>query len=456
MKRSTGLSWAGILLCVIVLTLALVSCPPSVTPPATPQQYSLIMLDDREGWAYGLNEQCEVVGRLHFMGGWHAFLWRPDTSPKTVDLGDLGGNSSTGYAINEYSQVAGDGAIPNLFPHAVLWKPGMAISDLGTLGGNVSTGYSINNAGLVAGDSGDPEGFYRAMTWTPEDGMQQIAGAERGTHAFGVNNSGVTAGSLRDGNALSTLAPPEARVWDAAGSAIPITNAFGGNASMAYGINDVGEVVGFAQHGKGAHVAFRWTESGGMKDLGSLGHFDGFNFYSNARDINFWGDIVGFATWSDGRHHAVLWEDGQITDLNDLMPPGTDFAYLANARSINNKGCIAGTGVRRVDGREQDAPFLLIPVILESLKLYPPTVTGGKSVDAIVRLNAEAPMQIDVEIDYSDVSNLVGPSVNKVIIPKGEQEKAFHFTTKKVARSESGEVVAKFGGRSVSATLTVQ
>ncbi|GAG24493.1 unnamed protein product, partial [marine sediment metagenome] len=78
----------------------------------------------------------------------------------------------------------------------------------------------------------------------------------------------------------------------------------GGTESHAYGINNIGQVVGEAQIVAGPSHAFLW-EDGVMTDLGTLGGQG-----SAARDMNEFGQVAGSAqidpdVWN---HHAFLWE----------------------------------------------------------------------------------------------------------------------------------------------------
>jgi probable HAF family extracellular repeat protein len=75
----------------------------------------------------------------------------------------------------------------------------------------------------------------------------------------------------------------------------------GGYESIAYGINNRGQVVGYSTTASGEYHAFLW-EDGEMTDLGTLG-----GAYSVAYGINSRGQVVGYSASASGENHAVLW-----------------------------------------------------------------------------------------------------------------------------------------------------
>src|SRR6516164_4201252 len=178
-----------------------------------------------------------VVGGSHTpASGLHPFLWDQGVME---DLGTLGGSPvSFAYAINDSSQVVGTSFDP------FLWSPESGMQDLGSLGGKGGTASAINAEGDVIGWSPVlPGGVNRAFLWQD--------------------------GNMRDLGDLS-----------------------GGNsASIAIGINNLGQVVGQSGINGGAPHAFLWTDSDGMIDLGSLdGNPDS---TSEADAINDQGQIIG-------------------------------------------------------------------------------------------------------------------------------------------------------------------
>jgi probable HAF family extracellular repeat protein len=113
-------------------------------PLPTTGNYSL-------SYAYGMNDAGKVVGEVYTnqAATGRAFLYNGATS---VELGDLGGGSSTALAINNHDKVVGYSANLDGFDRAFVYSSG-AMTDLGTLGGNYAYANGINNKDQVVGGS---------------------------------------------------------------------------------------------------------------------------------------------------------------------------------------------------------------------------------------------------------------------------------------------------------------
>lgn len=119
--------------------------------------------------------------------------------------------------------------------------------------------------------------------------------------------------------------------------AVTDLGSLGGSGAAAFGLNDLGQVVGATDTPEGMVLGFFW---GGAK-LERLSPLDGGD-YARAVSVNNQGQVVGTSTDSKGRERAVLWErDGngvwQVKDLGTL--PGGE---SANANRINESGQVAG------------------------------------------------------------------------------------------------------------------
>jgi probable HAF family extracellular repeat protein len=272
------------------------------------------------GIGLGINDAGSIVGRYGSgtimplpgpgipSGG--GFIWNPVTR-EFNDLGDLGGFNVEATAINNSNQVAGSSeafhffdinGVPTLLPvpRAFFWDATNGMQDLGTLDGGASRGTAINESGSVVGWSSLLDGTDKAFIWDAVNGMQAV----------------------------------------------------GDQDGRAFGINDLGQVVGMIS-GDGVSQppgGFIWDQENGMKSLGRI----------LPRDINNSGVAIGFGEDISGQLTAVLWKDDLgIVALHDLVSISSEW-HLWGAYAINDRGQIAGTAFNEVDGRFRG--FLLTPV----------------------------------------------------------------------------------------------
>ncbi len=93
-----------------------------------------------------------------------------------------------------------------------------------------------------------------------------------------------------------------------------------------------------------------------MTDLGTLPGFS----ESQANGINDGGQVVGWAYADDGTNRAFLYNNGKMTDLNTLIDLASGWT-LTWANAINDNGQIVGWGTD-LNGTGQYDAFLLTPV----------------------------------------------------------------------------------------------
>jgi probable HAF family extracellular repeat protein len=269
--------------------------------------------------ASGINREGRVVGTMSFPPQ------QPDrrafTSVKgeTQRLGTLGGETSTGRAVNDAGQVVGGSTLKNGFSHAFLFEDGR-MTDLGTLGGQTSEALAINPAGVVVGRAQLHDGDTHAFAW--RKGTMIDLGTLGGDHA--------------------------------------------GRSSIASGVNASGVVTGQSSTAADAGLvhAVRWSADDGLQDLGSLpGGQNSFGL-----GVNGDGDIVGGSEIRGRVFHAFIVRarghdkaghgSERMTDLNDEMDEKSGEGWvLTAATAINDRGQIIGYGTRH--GRP--AAFLLTP-----------------------------------------------------------------------------------------------
>jgi probable HAF family extracellular repeat protein len=262
--------------------------------------------------------------------------------------------------------------------------------DLGTLGGPASAinggTTSLDSRGIAVGaaDTSVPNpansnpwpgcaAFVRhAFEW--QNGvvtdLGTLAGADNCSNAIWVNASGETAGNSETGeiDALTGVAEIRAVRWK--DGRIMDLGTFGGNHSAAQGINDRGQIVGFAlsaipdpysffdlgilgSSGGTETRAFVW-QNGHMQDLGTLGGPDAFAIFVNQR-----GQVAGQSYTNSTPNSSTglptqdpfLWENGRMLDLGTLG--GTS----GGPTGINNRGQVIGQSNLAGDQNGSD-PFL--------------------------------------------------------------------------------------------------
>jgi probable HAF family extracellular repeat protein len=177
-----------------------------------------------------------------------------------------------------------------------------SILDLGVLpGGTSSQAYAIGDDGTIVGFS--VGSGRRAFRWTETGGMEDLGVLRAGSdsYAHAVNRHGQVVGY--DNHANAWYGASRALLWEPGQPPVDLS---GQDGYQAFGINDLGHVVGLSVNG-----AWRWTPQGGLEPLAGLASCPGGECPA-ARDINDRGEIVGTTVSGFG---AWYWsaETGVIT-----------------------------------------------------------------------------------------------------------------------------------------------
>jgi probable HAF family extracellular repeat protein len=301
----------------------------------------------------------------------------PTVSYEVTVLPSLGGRASAASSINNRGWVAGFSNLPgDQTRHATLWRH-HRIVDLGTLGGpNSSVAWPVKNTrGMIAGIAetaqldplgeawscsvffpGQPTG-HTCLGFVWKAGRMRALPTLGGNNGFaaGVNQRGQVVGWAENTVHDPTCNPPQvlqfrAVVWGPRGRIRELPPLPGDTVSAATALNDRGRVVGISgscDNAVGrfsARHAVRW-ERGKPTDLGSLGG----SAWHTPMAVNQRGEVVGFSNLpgdEGGRFnaHAVLWsERGGITDLGTLPGDTTSQALGINSRrQVVGLSCGAG------------------------------------------------------------------------------------------------------------------
>ncbi len=325
--------------------------------------------EEGQGHGFSTNSKGQVIQFSNYNTkiNTRAFLFRDG---KMQDLGTIGGPKSASWAsaINDAGQIAGTftqkvnvvvpaGPAMVVARHAFLYSNGK-IKDLGQ---GLAEATGINSSGLLVGSA-----------------LLNLSG-----HIIGTEPGG---GSLQWQTVLTGPIPPEenkpgASEYHAArykAGLVQQLDTLGGSGSLALAVNSGGQIAGWAaiHAGRGSNGrmigdyqhAVLFSDATRLKDLGTLG-----GNYSMAFAINGLGQIVGFAAADRSQpdemnqrnylgQRAFLYRDWKMQDLNLLVGESAlaavGFRVLLCATGINASGQIVGYG-EDLEGRHK--AFLLTP-----------------------------------------------------------------------------------------------
>ncbi|MEH2328832.1 DUF3466 family protein [Nostoc sp.] len=324
-----------------------------------------------------------------------------------TDLGNL-----TGEAYSYATDINNSGEVAiNSLDSSFFYSNGSLKKISPLPGDNVLAVTGINNLGQVVGNSiGKTDSDNNVFIYS--DGTTQNTGLKGIPYA--INDSGEVVGGTTGGGIFPKLAFPYGAAFLYKNGTTTIINSNLNENYVAYGINNLSQVVGiFGSSGRaflsdngiitnlgtlpgdgysqandindsGQVVgssgltgvndtrAFLYSSSTGLQDLGRLRPTD---LFSTGLGINNLGQIVGFSGTSnnffaaDGNGlRAFLYSDNTLYDLNDLIAPGSEAGFtLTAASAINNNGQIVGRGA--VNGELH--AFLLTPT--SSVSVAEPT-----------------------------------------------------------------------------------
>jgi probable HAF family extracellular repeat protein len=157
------------------------------------------------------------------------------------------------------------------------------------------------------------------------------------SEAYGVSADG----SVVVGMAFNAAGQWRAFRWTEAGGMQDL-GTLGGDRSWATGVSADGSVVvGWADNAAGYWRAFRWTEAGGMQELGTLG-----GDWSEAHGVSADGSVVV------GKNAAGYWRAFRWTEAGGMQELGTLGGAQSGATGVSADGSVVVGWAENAEGQE--------------------------------------------------------------------------------------------------------
>lgn len=159
-----------------------------------------------------------------------------------------------------------------------------SFADLGTFEDFVPS--ALNDRGWIVGSNPSSTFYGSPHRYRPGVGIERLS--MRGGYATDINDAGTAVGGLvRDDYTEFAITRPAGEPWAE-------IEGVGGPRSLAYAINESGQIVGWSGPG-GGHRAFLYTPGVGTIDIGTLG-----GNVAEAIDINESGQVLGWSHRAGG------------------------------------------------------------------------------------------------------------------------------------------------------------
>src|SRR5436305_4712413 len=332
----------------VLICIGAVAAASATTPQYQIYDIGVVEVGDTASQGEGVSRAGIAVGQSVRTGGSQAFTWT--LSDGLVPLPNLPSRSfAVANSANDKGIVVGTGAITffgtDRLP--VIWQNGV-VSQLPLPPGETLGDANSVNASMVVVGSVDAGSLQRGVIYSGGNATiitQTTANGSYFLTAFGINDSGRIVGQGID---PTNAARNVGIVYDIGqSSAFEVGALPGMNGALAFGVSNIGYVVGSSMLNQGSGLPFIWSDLGGIVAIPlATGTSEG-----SARAVNSAGWVVG----TDSSAFAIPFVyDGTTTyRLADLLPPNSGWDLSMNTSSsadgLSDDGVIVGTGVHNGD-----------------------------------------------------------------------------------------------------------
>jgi len=338
--------FARLILCALPLAAGLLGCSDNGSSTARATFRNLGMLSGyASSQASALSADGIVVAGTSATtaGNRQAFRW-------TAQQGMAGLGFLSGGSVSSATGASADGAVivghgdasggsPPTSSAGFRWTAATGLQRIAALPGS-----ALCSASDVSGDGADVVGTClqannTAFRWTAAAGPVALAGVGPGS-----NQQGAATAISRDGSVVAGAGHPVltgAVIWLADGRATILGKLSGDVEGFATAISSDGSVVtGVSTGGDGTPHAFRWTQQGGMVDIGSgPGGLPG----TFAAVISDNGRVIVGWYESPSADVALMWDaDHGWRALDSVL--GLDYATQVPGWTLNRATAISGDG----------------------------------------------------------------------------------------------------------------
>jgi probable HAF family extracellular repeat protein len=234
--------------------------------------------------ARAINSAGDIAGLIGPGATTRPFYWTAIDGFRFIPLPKSASSGwNIAFGMNDASAVTGRFYSADGAAHGFVWLPQRRARELGSFGGGESIGVGINNRNHITGAASTRDGVYVAFIWDRFDGLREIAQITGSTYTSG--------NAINDNDEVVGSGAGSGFYWSSSTGSV-LLQTLGGDIVIPTGINNNGQITGHCTNEENQYRAVIWADyTAAPQELGTLP--GGFNSYSSG--INNVGEVVGWA-----------------------------------------------------------------------------------------------------------------------------------------------------------------